>query len=257
MLNQSSSSNDLQKGSDHLLPAVSIDNVIFGFHQNELTVLLLQAKSNQRWMLPGGFIGKEEDLDTAAVRILTARTGLTDIFLQQFHVFGSAKRNRKEHLGEVLQTLGIELTAESWFMQRFITIGYYALVNYDQVIPQPDETSLTCSWHNVSKLPPMLFDHEHIIAHALRALRLQLNYQPIGYTLLPKEFPLKSLQTVYETILGRKLDRSNFNRKLLSYGILERKEKHYSGAAHKAPFLYSFKEDMYFKALENGLEKDF
>jgi 8-oxo-dGTP diphosphatase len=257
MLNQSSPSNDLQTGSVHFLPAVSVDNVIFGFHHNELTVLLLQAKSNQGWMLPGGFIGKEEDLDTAAVRILTARTGLTDVFLQQFHVFGSAKRNRKEHLGEVLQTLGIELTAESWFMQRFITVGYYALVNYDQVIPHPDETSLACRWQTVRELPPMLFDHEHIIVKALHALRLQLNYQPIGYTLLPKEFPLKSLQTVYETILGRKLDRSNFNRKLLSYGILEKKEKHYSGAAHKAPFLYSFKEEMYFKALANGLEKDF
>ncbi|AKD58279.1 hypothetical protein SD10_02065 [Spirosoma radiotolerans] len=247
----------MQNGSGHFLPAVSIDNVIFGFHQNELTVLLLQAKSNQRWMLPGGFIGKEEDLDAAAARILTARTSLTNVFLQQFHVFGSAKRNRKEHLGEVLRTLGIELTAESWFMQRFITIGYYALVNYEQVIPQPDETSLTCCWQDVRKLPLMLFDHEHIIAKALQVLRLQLNYQPIGYTLLPKEFPLKSLQTIYETILGRKLDRSNFNRKLLSYGILEKKEKHYTGAAHKAPFLYSFREDMYFKALENGLEKDF
>ncbi|GAB4031773.1 NUDIX hydrolase [Spirosoma jeollabukense] len=257
MLNQFSPGSNLQPGSVSFLPAVSIDNVIFGFHHNELTVLLLQAKSNQKWMLPGGFVGKDEDIDTAAARTLQARTGLTNVFLQQFHVFGSAKRNRKEHLGEVLRTLGIELTAESWFMQRFITIGYYALVNYDQVVPQPDETSLTCSWQPVSQLPAMLFDHESIITSALQALRLHLNYQPIGYTLLPKEFPLKSLQTIYETILGRKLERSNFNRKLLSYGILERKEKQYTGGAHKAPFLYSFKEDMYFKALENGLEKDF
>jgi ADP-ribose pyrophosphatase YjhB (NUDIX family) len=257
MTNHSLPSNDLQDGSVHLLPAVSIDNVIFGFHQNALTVLLLQAKSNQKWMLPGGFVGKDEDLDTAAIRILNARTGLTDVFLQQFHVFGSAKRNRKEHLRGVLQTMGIELTPESWFMQRFITIGYYALVNYEQVVPQPDITSLTCNWQDVSKLPPMLFDHEAIINKALQALRLQLNYQPIGYTLLPKEFPLKSLQTIYETILSRKLDRSNFSRKILSYGILEKKEKHYSGAAHKAPFLYSFKEETYFKALQNGLEKDF
>ncbi|GAB3790453.1 NUDIX domain-containing protein [Spirosoma horti] len=257
MLNQFWPSSDLPPGSAPFLPAVSIDNVIFGFHQNELTVLLLQAKSNQNWMLPGGFVGKDEDVDSAAARILHARTGLMNVFLQQFHVFGSAKRNKKEHLREVLGTLGIDLTAESWFMQRFISIGYYALVNYSQVIPQPDETSLACSWQPVSQLPPMLFDHESIIGSALQALRLQLNYQPIGYTLLPKEFPLKSLQTIYETILGRKLERSNFNRKLLSYGILERKEKHYTGGAHKAPFLYSFKEDMYFKALENGLEKDF
>jgi ADP-ribose pyrophosphatase YjhB (NUDIX family) len=247
----------LLNGHDHFLPAVSIDNVIFGFHQNEMKVLLLQAKSNQKWMLPGGFVGKDEDLDEAAARILSDRTGLREVFLQQFQVFGSVKRNRKQHLKEVLLTLGIELTADSWYMQRFITVGYYALVNYAQVVAQPDATSLTCEWQDVGTLPPMLFDHESIIAKALHALRLQLNYQPIGYNLLPKEFPLKSLQTIYEAILGRKLERSNFNRKVLSYGILERREKHYSGAAHKAPFLYSFNEETYFKALQNGLEKDF
>ncbi|GAB3495272.1 NUDIX domain-containing protein [Spirosoma knui] len=257
MSNGSLPSQALLNGHDYFLPAVSIDNVIFGFHQNELRVLLLQAKSNQQWMLPGWFVGKDEDLDEAAARILCERTGLKDVFLQQFQVFGSAKRNRKQHLKDVLKTIGIELTADSWFMQRFITVGYYALVDSARVVPQPDESSLTCAWQDVGKLPPMLFDHESIIAKALQALRLQLNYQPIGYNLLPKEFPLKSLQTIYEAILGRKLDRSNFNRKILSYGILERKEKHYSGAAHKAPFLYSFNGETYFKALQNGLEKDF
>jgi len=248
---------DAANGSDYFLPAVSIDNVIFGFHQHELKVLLLQARSNQRWMLPGGFILREEDLDAAAARILKARTGLGNVFLQQFYVFGSASRNRKQHLKEVLQTIGVELTADSWLMQRFITVGYYALVNYEQVIPQPDETSLTCAWQPVNNLPELLFDHGAIIGNALQSLRLQLNYQPIGYNLLPKEFPLKSLQAIYEAILGRRLDRSNFNRKILSYGILERKDKHFTGAAHKAPFLYAFREDTYFKALENGLEKYF
>jgi hypothetical protein len=249
--------NDLLNDQDHFLPAVSIDNVIFGFYQNELKVLLLQSRSNLKWMLPGGFIGKDEDLDEAATRILSARTGLTDVFLQQFHVFGSAKRNRKQHLKEVLQSIRVELTAESWLMQRFITLGYYALVNYDNVMPKPDESSITCAWQDVNQLPDMLFDHGSIIAKALQALRWQLNYQPIGYNLLPKEFTLKNLQTLYETILGRKLDRSNFNRKILSYGILEKKEKHYSGASHKAPFLYSFKEEAYFNALQHGLEKGF
>src|SRR5919202_1540233 len=257
MVPESHPPDDITTGYNNFLPAVSIDNVIFGFHQNELKVLLLQARSNQKWMLPGGFILKAEDVDEAAARILKARTGLTDVFLQQFHVFGMAKRNRQQHLKEVLQTVGVELTADSWLMQRFITIGYYALVNYDKAVPQPDETALVCAWQTVNQLPDMLFDHESIIAKALQALRLQLNYQPIGYNLLPKEFPLKNLQTIYEVILGRKLDRSNFNRKILSYGILEKKEKHFSGAAHKAPFLYSFKDETYFKALENGLEKDF
>jgi hypothetical protein len=74
----------------------------------------------------------------------------------------------------------------------------------------------------------------------------------VGYNLLPKEFTLKSLQTIYETILGKKLDRSNFNRKILSYDILDKKEKHYSGDSHKAPYLYSFNKQKYFKILRDG-----
>src|SRR5919205_1073729 len=98
------------------------------------------------------------------------------------------------------------------------------------------------------KIPDLIIVYEQIIEKALEALRLQLNYQPIGYNLLPEEFTIKDLQSIYETILGRKLDRRNFQRKILSYGILDRKEKHYTGEAHKAPYLYSFNEERYSKA---------
>lgn len=247
----------LSTGSHYFLPSVSIDNVIFGFHENELSVLLLQLKSNKKWALPGGHIFKNEEMDDAAARILKDRTGLSNLFLQQFQVFGSTKRTREEVLKELLKMVGVTISDESWILQRFISIGYYALVRYDKVNPHPDELSVQCTWRNLQTLPELIFDHKEIIEKALQTMRLQLNYQPIGYNLLPREFTLKNLQVIYETLLGRKLDRSNFNRKILSYGVLDRKEKHYSGAAHKAPFLYSFNKKTYFKALENGLNKDF
>jgi ADP-ribose pyrophosphatase YjhB (NUDIX family) len=247
----------LTNGQNYFLPSVSLDNVIFGFHQNELKVLLLQPKLKKEWVLPGGFIFKDEEIEDAAARILKTRTGLNNIFLQQFHVFGSAKRSRGKVMRQMLQTTGTAVTDNHWLLQRFITIGYYALVDYDKVNAHPDEFSNECTWWDINKLPELLFDHQQIIEGALQALRLQLNYQPIGYNLLPKEFTLKNLQSIYETILGRKLDRSNFNRKILGYGILEKKEKKYSGGAHKAPFLYSFSKKTYFSALKNGLDKDF
>ena len=74
---------------------------------------------------------------------------------------------------------------------------------------------------------------------------------------MPSSFPLKSLQLIYETILGKKLDRPNFNRKILSLGILEKKEKQFTGAAHKAPFLYSFKKKEYYKLLKEGIGETF
>ncbi len=248
--------NFLLHGHESNLPGISIDNVIFGFHDNQLKVLLLQSQDKDVWMLPGGFVGKREHIDEAAARILKVRTGLDDIFLQQFYAFGQPQRIKNKILMKALQSMNKKYDKEHWALQRFVTIGYYALVEFAKVNPHPDEISLTCAWQDLDKLPELLLDHHEIIQKALEEMRLKLNYQPIGYNLLPEEFTMKNLQSIYETILGRKLDRGNFNRKMLSYGIMDRKEKHYSGGAHKAPYLYSFNKKKYFKALESGLGRD-
>ena len=244
-------------GGRYFLPAVSVDNVIFGFHDNALKVLLLHLDAIGAWGLPGGHVFKEESIEDAAVRILRGRTSLKNLFLQQFFVFGSADRTRQDVLRKVLAQFDAVRSGDSWLMQRFISIGYYALVDYEKVSPQPDEFSSQCAWHNLNELPALIFDHREIIEKALQALRLQINYQPIGYNLLPKEFTLKNLQVIYETILGRKLDRGNFNKKVLGYGILEKKEKLFSGGRHKAPYQYSFIKEKYFQALRDGLVRDF
>ncbi len=247
----------INSAHQYYVPAVSVDNVIFGFHENQLKVLLLQSANDNLWMLPGGFVGKSEHIDDAAAHILKERTGLEDIFLQQFYTFGQPERSNNKVLSNALKSLGQKFDKDHWLLQRFISIGYYALVEYASVNPHPDEISLACAWHDLDKLPELLLDHRQIINKALEEMRLKLNVQPIGYNLLPKEFTMKNLQSIYETILGRKLDRANFNRKILSSGILDRKEKHYSGGAHKAPYLYSFNKKKYFKALESGLARDF
>jgi 8-oxo-dGTP diphosphatase len=248
----------LNHGHEFTLQGVSIDNVIFGFHEDQLKVLLLQSTTENMWMLPGGFVKKTEHIDEAASRILQERTGLSAIYLQQFYAFGQPERTNNQILAKFLQRLNKNYDKKNWALQRFVSIGYYALVEFAKVNPQhPGEISIAASWHDLDKLPDLLMDHNQIIGKALEELRLKINYQPIGYNLLPKEFPMKSLQSIYETILGRKLDRANFNRKMLSYGILDRKEKHYSGGAHKAPYLYSFNKKKYFKALQSGLGRDF
>ena len=242
---------------EQFLPSLSIDNVIFGFYDNKLKVLLLQVKGRKEWVLPGGFIFRNEEIEDAAARILKARTGLSTPYLQQFQVFGDLKRQQIDIMEAILKEAGISTSKEKWLLQRFVTIGYYALVDYSKVIPTPDTFSAQSVWHDLDALPDLLFDHRKIIDKALLALRLVLHHQPIGYNLLPKEFTLKNLQVIYETILNVKLDRSNFNRKILAYGILKKKEKLYSGGAHKAPFLYTFDKKAYFKALQHGLEKIF
>jgi 8-oxo-dGTP diphosphatase len=239
-----------ENGHAYFLPNVSIDCVIFGFHNNELKVLLLQWKDSLKWCLPGGFIYKDEHTDEAAVRILNSRTGLDNIYLQQFYTFGDPQREKKgpgvkKHL---------KLPKDSWLYGRFITIGYWAIVEFSQVKPAPDDFSNDCQWFDIHKVPQLILDHNEILEQALQSLRRNLNDYPIGKNLLSQKFTMPDLQRLYETVLGKKLDRRNFQKKILSLGILKRLKERKSGVAHKAPFLYSFDEKKYHRALKQGLK---
>ena len=149
--------------------------------------------------------------------------------MQQFHVFGDPGRSRESLMENAMKSMELPFETDNWFRQRFLTIGYYALVEFEKVVPLPDSISASCAWHNIDKMPHLIFDHSDIILNALTSMRHHLNYQPIGYNLLPKEFTMKNLQSIYETILNRKLERSNFNRKMLAAGILDKKEKLFTG----------------------------
>ena len=118
------------EGSEVYLPSLSLDCVIFGFHEDQLKVLLLKMKNARQWCLPGGFVFKAEDVDEAAQRVLKERTGLSKIFLRQFNVFGKPRRSDSNFHREILKKDGIELNDDHWLFRRFVTIGYYALVEY-------------------------------------------------------------------------------------------------------------------------------
>jgi ADP-ribose pyrophosphatase YjhB (NUDIX family) len=232
------------------LPHISIDCVVFGFHEGVMKVLLLQTKKPDEYYLPGGFLFRDEPTDEAANRILKKRTGLDDIFLQQFHVFGDPERAR-QHVDMYKDMIP---ASENWFAMRFLTIGYYALVDFVNVSPSPDQFAESCVWCDLHDLPQLMIDHSAILQKALDTLRLHLNYEPIGYNLMPKEFTMPELQKLYEAILDKKLDRRNFQRRMLGFGIMNKSEKLRKGGAHKAPFLYSFDLDKYTAALTEGVK---
>jgi len=240
------------RGHEQYLRHISVDCVIFGFHENELKVLLLQAKYAGIWALPGGFILQQEHMDDAAQRILKNRTGLDDIYMQQFYVFSQPDRSTKKINKQFMKNVGIEIE-ESWMFERFITVGYTALVDFTKVEPVPDTISNSCEWHNVNALPEMILDHRAILEKALNGLRMQLNYHPVGYNLLPEKFTMPELQKLYETILDRTLDRRNFQRKIVGTGILKRLNETKKGVAHKAPYYYKFDVRKYQKALKSGM----
>ena len=225
---------------DKALPHISIDCVVFGFHHNSLNVLMLKLKEDENWMLPGGYVNKMESLDDAAKRILFERSGADKIFLNVFGVFGDLNRS-EDYFADYPEGL--------WHKQRFITLGYYALVDHTKVKPVADAFSDVCNWVPIDKIPNMVMDHSIILKKALATLREQISYKPIGYNLLPEAFTMPELQSLYETILGQKLNRGNFYRKIMRYNILIKLDESRKGGAHKAPNLYRFDEENYKKAL--------
>jgi len=223
---------------------LAIDAVIFGFHDHQLKVLLMQYKKTGLFTLPGGFIYKKENLNDAAQRVVSERTGLENIYLEQFYVFGDYGRSDPKPMKAIMTANGIAHDDSHWLLQRFVSIGYYALVDFTKVIPMPDIIFDGCDWYDLPGIPQLMQDHNSIVKKALTALRNDLDNKLIAFNLMPEEFTLGDLQILYETILDKKLLRPAFQRKILSLGILERIAKKWTGGAHKAPYLYRFSKPL-------------
>ncbi|MDR0724716.1 MAG: NUDIX domain-containing protein [Prevotellaceae bacterium] len=228
---------------------VSVDCVVFGFHDRMLKVLLSKFNFFYKWMLPVGFIKKDEDIDAAAHRVLKKITGLDNIYLYQFHAFGSPMRpNLKDH-NDIMAKMGLKDNSH-WVAQRFISVGYCALVEYSQVHIRTNANK-DVRWFNLNEIPSLYSDHNNIIEKALSTIRSQINILPIGYKLLPEKFPLSELRIIYETILGCELDRRNFQRKILSTEYLIKLDEYCEKTGQKPTVLFSFDKKQCDKALQN------
>jgi len=207
-------------------PAISVDCVVFGWHASQLSVLLIQrAKPPFRgcWALPGGFVEMHETLEQAARRELQEETGLTDLYLEQLYSFSAVDRDPRE---------------------RVISVAYYGLVRQIKYQPEAADDAREAEWFPVSNRPELAFDHSSIFEVAYERLQAKVRYQPIGFELLPKKFTLSQLQMLYETILGRELDKRNFRKRILAMDFLQPLNE-FSSGAHRAARLYRFDRRRY------------
>jgi len=247
--------NPLIGNSDIYLKNISIDNVIFGYHEKELKVLLQKPQNFLKWMLPGGYLKKTETLKEAAERIATERTTLKNLFLKQFNSFGSPYRTQDPEFTPKKLGLnaGVQIEENHWMFDYFVSICFYTLTDFEEVTPKGTMYAEECTWWAIDKIPPMLFDHNEIIKSALKSLRLHIYHYPIGYELLGEKFTLPEIRALYETILGKKLDSRNFSKKLTSAGIITKLDEKRNIGAHRSPFLYMFNKENYNEALNNGV----
>lgn len=215
-------------------PAVTVDGVVFGYDAADLKVLLIQRASpphRGKWALPGGFVDIDESLEAAVRRELEEETGITKLYLEQLYTFGEPKRDPRE---------------------RVISVAYYALVTLADHAVRPASDARNVAWFPVAKLPPLAFDHAEIIGMALARLKGKIRYEPIGFELLPKKFPLSELQRLYETLLGQPLDKRNFRKKILGMGLLADTAERQQDVAHRAARLYRFDETAYRRLKKAG-----
>lgn len=253
--------NYLYRLVEESLPGLSIECVILGYQDLQLKTLVFKTKGFESWSLPGGFIKKDEQLDQAANRIVEERAGLKSLFLNQFHVFGNPDKSFGSQDGSLGQMeawlnayeLKEDEVLKKWFSMRQVTIGYYALVDIQELKTVIDPLFESCEWISVEQLPELILNQKKTVSKALEHLRIQLHYQPISQSLLPDRFTMPELQRLYEILLGKPLVRSNFQRKMLDLGLFLRHEKKMSGSANKAPYLYSFDPKKYQKALQQGI----
>jgi 8-oxo-dGTP diphosphatase len=231
---------ELFAGGDRtLVPNVSVDCTIFGFHEGQMKVLLLKWKHLNAWSLPGGFVRKDEPIDRAAERVLRERTGLKRVYLRQFHAFGGTRR-RESALIPAFRAMGVDPPSDHWIVNRVVSIGYVALVDFARAELTPDAFSDECRWWDLVDRPKLLFDHDSMTKLALESVRTQLQYLPLAANLLPAKFTMPELQRLYETVLGTQLDRRNFQKRMLDQGFVVRLAERKTGGAHRSPYLYRF-----------------
>jgi 8-oxo-dGTP diphosphatase len=214
--------------------ALTVDCVVFGFDEGELKVLLIQRGLEPfkgRWALPGGFVRVDETMDEAARRELAEETGLKSIFLEQLYTFGAVNRDPRE---------------------RVVSVAYYALVKLSEHRARAATDAANAEWFPVSKTPKLAFDHADILATALARLKAKVRYEPIGFELLPPKFTLTELQHLYEAVLGADLDKRNFRKKVLSFGLLVPLKETQMAGRHRPAQLFRFDAVKYEKLKKRG-----
>src|ERR1700722_1356011 len=141
----------LLNGYRYYIPHVSLDCAIFGYHERQMKLLLIKPRLEERWCLPGGYIRRTEKLVEAAERNVRERTGIDNLFLQQFKTFGDPNRINLQFFDEERwqAATGIRITRDNWLIDQTISIGFYAITDFSLTVPQPDPLSDACAWFDI------------------------------------------------------------------------------------------------------------
>lgn len=210
---------------EYIAPALTVDCIVFQLNGTELEVLLIQRTGEPFagwWALPGGYNAAGETTTEAMRRVMLAKAGIDTTHLslvEQLYTFDTIARDPRGHAVSVTY-MGLGLNIE----------------------PASGSRTQNPRFFPMSDLPDLAYDHADIIRYALERLRSKITYTNAVCALLPPKFTLTQLQSAYEAILGRPLDKRNFRKKFLSLDLIDETAEMYKEGAHRPARLYRFKQ---------------
>lgn len=218
--------------------AVASSLVLFGFDGEDLKILIYQ-KTEEPFLgaliLPGEYIHPTVSNEHAIQEMLSKKIGIKEheTYIEQLKAFTKVFRNP---------------------MGRVINIAYYALVKLTPEIV--DRTNKQGGqWVSYSAIPDLAFDHNEIIAYAKERVKRRVKRRPVGFNLLPREFTIAQLQSLYEKALNRELDKRNFRKKIFNSNLIIETGNTTDPKQHrKVSKLYKFDEESYEKLSLKGYD---
>ena len=219
---------------------VAVDCIIFGYDiaEKEIKLLLIKRSfepAKGKWSLAGGFVNPDENLDSAATRVLSSLTGMKNVYMKQLHCYGDLERDPGA---------------------RVISSAYWALIKIKDIDRELYDKN-GAHWQSLKKMPQMIFDHRSMVDNAMSELQTQIKIKPVGFELLPEKFTLVQLLDLYEAIYQRTIDKRNFRKKIISMNILEKLDEKEKVTSRKGAFYFRFIKERYKKLLKNGFYFNF
>ena len=194
--------NTTQEQNGGFLEDLDVRVVVFSLRDERLQVLLSPG-THGALELPGSRVPRVQSLEDTATESVLRLTGLREAYLEQLYTYGETARGPVEPGA------------------RLVSVVYFAIIPAGVHSSPVDKDARPAKWFPVDDLPALAHDHQEVVAYALVRLRYKLEYTAIGFQLLPEQFSLSELQQTYEMILGEKLDKRNFRRRILQAGIIE------------------------------------
>ncbi|MDR1631446.1 MAG: NUDIX domain-containing protein [Dysgonamonadaceae bacterium] len=217
---------------------VSVDCIILGFKDGEINVLIIKRKFEpliRERSLMGGFVRKNESLNETVSRVVAEYTGVENVYMEQVGAYGEVNRDPGE---------------------RVISVVYYALIDMEQ-FDEKLEKQHNAEWININNVGTLILDHNRFLNDTIQMVRRRTASRPVGFNLLPEKFTIPQLQSLYEAIYQKILDKRNFRKKIFEMDILEKLDEKEKNRSKRGAYYYKFNKEKYDSRLENGFNFSF